>query len=120
MSVASFFMLAGCLFTLPQEAISAEKKNEWNLSCWGGKRAGTRPLHDYAADMEKKTNGGLKIKYCGVLKCLNPSGGRKIPPEVCSCCVKHNSPSPHRRIPSLKASLQAETTFFHPVSPNRL
>ena len=60
--LCSLTIMLGFLFTLPPKAISAEKVINWNLSVWGGKRAWTRPLHDWAADMEKKTKGGWKIK----------------------------------------------------------
>jgi TRAP-type C4-dicarboxylate transport system substrate-binding protein len=62
-------MMLGFLFTLPPKAISAEKVYNWNLSLWGGKRAWSAPLHEWAADMERKTNGRWKIKlhYGGVL-----------------------------------------------------
>jgi len=67
--LCSLFIMVGFLFTLVPEAISAEKTVTWNLSLWGGKRAWTRPLHDWVADMESKTNGRWKIKlhYGGVL-----------------------------------------------------
>lgn len=67
--LCSLIIVVGFLFALVPEAISAEKTVTWNLSLWGGKRAWTRPLHDWAAEMEKKTNGGWKIKihYGGVL-----------------------------------------------------
>jgi TRAP-type C4-dicarboxylate transport system substrate-binding protein len=60
--LCSLTIMLGFLFTLPPKAISAGKVINWNLSVWGGKRAWTRPLHDWAADMEKKTKGGWKIK----------------------------------------------------------
>ena len=65
----SLIIMVGLLFTLAPAAISAEKVYNWNFSLWGGKRAWTAPLHDWAADMEKKTNGRWKIKlhYGGVL-----------------------------------------------------
>lgn len=57
------------LCTLAPKATPAEKEVLWNVSCWGGKRAGTRPLHVYAADMEKQTGGRwkMKIHYGSVL-----------------------------------------------------
>ena len=65
----SLAILVGFVFTLAPKAISAVKVYEWNFSLWGGKRAWSAPLHDWAADMEKKTNGRWKIKlhYGGVL-----------------------------------------------------
>ena len=67
--LCSIIIMAGFLFAQPPKAISAEKEYKWNFSLWGGKRAWTAPLHDWAADMEKKTNGRWKIKfhYGGVL-----------------------------------------------------
>ncbi len=67
--LCSLIIMVGFLFTLAPKAISAEKVYNWNFSLWGGKRAWTAPLHDWAADMEKKTNGRWKIKlhYGGVL-----------------------------------------------------
>jgi TRAP-type C4-dicarboxylate transport system substrate-binding protein len=55
-------VLVAFLFTLAPQVIAADKTVEWNFSLWGGKRAWTSPLHDWAAEMEKKTNGGWKIK----------------------------------------------------------
>ena len=55
-------MVAGLLFTLIPQVMAADKPIKWNLSVWGGKRAWTRPVHTWAADMEKKTNGRWKIK----------------------------------------------------------
>ncbi len=65
----SLTILVGFVFTLAPNAFSADKVIEWNFSLWGGKRAWSAPLHDWAADMEKKTNGRWKIKlhYGGVL-----------------------------------------------------
>jgi len=62
-------IMVGFLFTAPPKAISAQKVINWNFSLWGGKRAWSAPLHDWVADMEKKTNGRWKIKlhYGGVL-----------------------------------------------------
>ena len=60
--LCSLIIMVGFLFSLPPKAISAEKTINWNLSIWGGKRAWTRPLHEWAADMENKTNGRWKIK----------------------------------------------------------
>ena len=51
------------VLTIPMEAFSADKAVVWNVSIWGGKRAGTRPMHEYAADMEKKTGGAWKFKF---------------------------------------------------------
>jgi len=67
--LCSLIIMAGFLLTLAPKAISAEKVINWNFSLWGGKRAWSAPLHDWAADMEKKTNGRWKIKlhYGGVL-----------------------------------------------------
>jgi TRAP-type C4-dicarboxylate transport system substrate-binding protein len=65
----SLIIMVGFLFTLPPKARCADKTFNWNLSVWGGKRAWTVPLHDWAADMEKKTNGQwtIKMHYGGVL-----------------------------------------------------
>lgn len=56
------------LFALVPQAI-AQEVHEWNISLDGGKRAWTAPLHEWAADMEKFTDGGWKINlhYGGVL-----------------------------------------------------
>ena len=65
----SLIIMVGFLFTLAPQAISAGKVIKWNFSLWGGKRAWSAPLHDWAADMERKTNGRWQIKlhYGGVL-----------------------------------------------------
>ena len=65
----SLIIMVGFLLTLAPKAISAEKVIKWNFSLWGGKRAWSAPLHDWVADMEKKTNGRWQIKlhYGGVL-----------------------------------------------------
>jgi TRAP-type C4-dicarboxylate transport system substrate-binding protein len=57
------------LFTLPPKAISAQKTITWNFSLWGGKRAWSAPLHDWAEDMKQKTRGRwiIKLHYGGVL-----------------------------------------------------
>jgi TRAP-type C4-dicarboxylate transport system substrate-binding protein len=62
-------MIVGFIATLAPSTIAADKPIEWNVSLWGGKRAWTAPLHDWAADMGKKTHGGWKINlhYGGVL-----------------------------------------------------
>jgi TRAP-type C4-dicarboxylate transport system substrate-binding protein len=67
--LCSLIIMVGFLLTLAPKAISAQKVINWNFSLWGGKRAWSAPLHDWAADMEKKTNGRWKIKlhYGGVL-----------------------------------------------------
>jgi len=67
--LCSLVIMVGFLFAIQPKAVSAQKTITWNLSVWGGKRAWTKPLHDWAADMEQKTNGGWKIKihYGGVL-----------------------------------------------------
>jgi TRAP-type C4-dicarboxylate transport system substrate-binding protein len=67
--LCSLTIMLGVLFALPIKATAAEKVVNWNFSLWGGKRAWSAPLHDWAADMEKKTNGRWKIKlhYGGVL-----------------------------------------------------
>lgn len=67
--LCSLIITVGFLFTLPPKAISADKTVNWNLSLWGGKRAWTRPLHQWVEDMDQKTNGRWKIKihYGGVL-----------------------------------------------------
>ena len=65
----SLIIMVGFLLTLAPKAISAQKVINWNFSLWGGKRAWSAPLHDWVAEMEKKTNGRWKIKlhYGGVL-----------------------------------------------------
>jgi TRAP-type C4-dicarboxylate transport system substrate-binding protein len=62
-------IMVGFLFTLPPKAISADKTITWNFSLWGGKRAWSEPLHEWAADMERKTRGRwiIKLHYGGVL-----------------------------------------------------
>lgn len=62
-------IVAAFLLAVPPQVFSDDKPIEWNVSLWGGKRAWTSPLHDWAADMEKQTNGRWKIKlhYGGVL-----------------------------------------------------
>jgi TRAP-type C4-dicarboxylate transport system substrate-binding protein len=59
--LCSLIIMVGFLFTLPPK-VAVGKTITWNLSVWGGKRAWTRPLHQWAAAMEEKTNGGWKIK----------------------------------------------------------
>ena len=53
----------------PTTVISTEKVIEWDFSLWGGSRAWTKPVEQWVADMEKKTNGNwmIKIHYGGVL-----------------------------------------------------
>jgi len=67
--VFSLAIAAAFLLTVSPQVFSADKPIEWNVSLWGGKRAWTGPLHEWAADMEKKTDGKWKIKlhYGGVL-----------------------------------------------------
>ena len=69
--VMLFFLtvMIGFLFVFTPKAISEEDVITWNFSLWGGKRAWTVPLHEWAAAMEKKTNGRWRIKlhYGGVL-----------------------------------------------------
>ncbi len=67
--LCSLIITVGFLFTLPPKAISAGKTITWNFSLWGGKRAWTKPLHEWVAAMDQKTNGRWKIKlhYGGVL-----------------------------------------------------
>jgi len=67
--LCSLTIMIGFPFTVTPEAISAEGVITWNLSLWGGKRAWTAPLHEWAADMERKTDGHWKIRlhYGGVL-----------------------------------------------------
>ena len=62
-------VMIGFFFTATPEAISAKKTITWNLSLWGDKRAWTAPLHDWAADMRRKTNGrwNIKLHYGGAL-----------------------------------------------------
>lgn len=61
-TLCSLCFIFGSLAIFPPEAVSAEKVYEWNLSLWGGKRAWTIPVEEWAADMAKKTNGRWKIK----------------------------------------------------------
>lgn len=42
--------------------LASSKTITWNLSLWSGKRAWTKPVHEWAQAMEKKTNGQWKIK----------------------------------------------------------
>jgi len=67
--VFSLAIAVAFLFTSSPQVFSADKPIQWNLSVWGGKRAWTKPLHEWKADMEKATNGRWKIKihYGGVL-----------------------------------------------------
>ena len=67
--VFSLAVAVAFIFTSSPQVFSADKPIEWNVSLWGGKRAWTAPLHEWAADMEKKTGGKWKIKlhYGGVL-----------------------------------------------------
>ena len=60
--LCSAIIMVGFVLAVPPKAISAQKVVNWNISVWGGKRAATVPLHDFVADMEKKTNGLWKIK----------------------------------------------------------
>ncbi len=62
--------LAVCLLcAFPLQVLSADKQIVWNVSLWGGKRAWTSPLHEWADDMKAKTNGSwiIKLHYGGVL-----------------------------------------------------
>ena len=67
--VCTLAVIIGLSFTFIPQSTAADKIIEWNLSLWAGKRAWTAPLHDWVADMDKKTNGRWKIKlhYGGVL-----------------------------------------------------
>jgi len=67
--VCALAVITGLFFAFIPQSTAADKITEWNVSLWGGKRAWTSPLHDWASDMEKKTNGKWKIKlhYGGVL-----------------------------------------------------
>jgi len=67
--VFSLAIALAFLFTSPPQVISADKPIQWNLSVWGGSRAWTKPVEQWAKDMEKATNGRWKIKihYGGVL-----------------------------------------------------
>lgn len=60
-TVVCFAVLLGIIFTVVPQGISAPKVITWNVALWGGERDWTRPLHRWAADMEKLTNGGWKI-----------------------------------------------------------
>jgi TRAP-type C4-dicarboxylate transport system substrate-binding protein len=53
--------LMGLVFAYVPQAISAPKEITWNIALWGGERDWTRPLHRWAKDMEKRTNGVWKI-----------------------------------------------------------
>ena len=65
----SLIIMVSFLFTSPPKAISAGKVINWNVSLWGGKRASTSAMHDFAAEMDKKTNGrwNIKMHYGAVL-----------------------------------------------------
>ena len=59
--ICSVFVL-GLVLTFAPQAISGPDEITWNVALWGGERDWTRPLHRWAADMEKMTNGRWKIK----------------------------------------------------------
>ena len=61
-TVCSLFIIVSFFFAAPPKAHSAKKVTHWNISLWGGKRASTRAIDDFAAEMDKKTNGRWKIK----------------------------------------------------------
>lgn len=67
--VFSLAVMSALTLSFIPQCKAADKTIEWNLSVWAGKRAWTSPLHEWATDMEKKTNGRWKIKihYGGVL-----------------------------------------------------
>ncbi|MBC8247837.1 MAG: C4-dicarboxylate TRAP transporter substrate-binding protein [Deltaproteobacteria bacterium] len=67
--VFSLAIALAFLLTSTPEVFSADKPIQWNLSVWGGSRAWTKPVEQWAKDMEKATNGRWKIKihYGGVL-----------------------------------------------------
>ena len=59
-----------CIFCFSFTSLYAsEDVIKWDLSLWGGKRAFTTPLEQWAADMDKVTSGRWKITihYGGVL-----------------------------------------------------
>ena len=60
-TVVCSIILLGMVFIYVPQAVSAPKVITWNVALWGGERDWTRPLHRWAADMEKLTNGGWKI-----------------------------------------------------------
>lgn len=60
--IFSLVIAVAFLFSFPPQVFSADKTITWNVSLWGGKRAWTKPLHLWAADMDKATNGRWKIK----------------------------------------------------------
>jgi TRAP-type C4-dicarboxylate transport system substrate-binding protein len=60
-TVVGSIILLGLIFAYVPQAISAPKVITWNVALWGGERDWTRPLHRWAADMEKLTNGRWKI-----------------------------------------------------------
>jgi len=68
-SLFAMAIIAGFFCTFAAPAMAAGKPIVWNMSLWGGKRAWTSPLHQWAADMKEKTNGGwiIKFHYGGVL-----------------------------------------------------
>ena len=54
-------LVASLIFTYVPQAISAPDVIKWNVALWGGERLWTLPLHDWAKDMEKRTNGRWQI-----------------------------------------------------------
>ncbi len=60
-SIWLIFVLLLIVSCAPRQ-LKKDKVITWNVSLWGGRRAWTKPLHEWAADMERKTNGRWKIK----------------------------------------------------------
>ena len=63
------FITIGFFYAFPSQAVSEEKIVKWNLNLWGGSRAWTKPMEQWAKDMGRYTNGKWQIKlhYGGVL-----------------------------------------------------
>jgi len=60
-TIICLIFLIGLIFTYVPQAASAPKIITWNVALWGGERDWTRPLHRWAEDMKKGTNGRWQI-----------------------------------------------------------
>lgn len=62
-------IMIGFFYAFPSQAVSEEKIVKWNLNLWGGSRAWTKPMEQWAKDMGRYTNGKwqIKIHFGGVL-----------------------------------------------------